>query len=383
MGDVRIVDATLVDLIAAENEQDVYDAVVEGVHRLLPDGLILVSTLRPDGDSMRVVATSGLDGRLSSIAAIFGLDPTTTTYSLADMPPDLEPSYRSGRLERLPHGVYSLALGRLPRAACAAAERLLGIKAVYTVGFSWGDLHYGVLAHRPPEASGSLRRSDAIETLVHQATIAIRRFRAEARAARSAPTSSNVFFTGEPGPALHRGHQWLLAAALNREWERALGYRVEELEGGRFLDLVHPDDLEATLAAMAASRRGSSRSCSSSIATGPRTAAIAGWSGEPFRAAISIYAAARDLTERIEAEQAIRDSESRYRLIADNTADVIWILDAADDALHLREPVRRAPARLHGRGGHPPVHRRGPHPGVGRGGGRPAAAGDRGSRGRR
>ena len=42
-----------------------------------------------------------------------------------------------------------------------------------------------------------------------------------------------------------------------------------------------------------------------------------------------IYAAARDLTDRIEAEQAVRDSEARYRLMADNTADVIWILDLA------------------------------------------------------
>ena len=38
---------------------------------------------------------------------------------------------------------------------------------------------------------------------------------------------------------------------INPEWERTLGYPLAELEGRNFLDFVHPDDLPATLAAMA------------------------------------------------------------------------------------------------------------------------------------
>ncbi len=37
---------------------------------------------------------------------------------------------------------------------------------------------------------------------------------------------------------------------LNPEWEKVLGYPVAELEGRRFLDFVHPDDLPATLNAL-------------------------------------------------------------------------------------------------------------------------------------
>ncbi len=38
---------------------------------------------------------------------------------------------------------------------------------------------------------------------------------------------------------------------LNRQWEVTLGYPLEELEGMRFFELVHPDDLDETLEAVA------------------------------------------------------------------------------------------------------------------------------------
>jgi PAS domain S-box-containing protein len=37
---------------------------------------------------------------------------------------------------------------------------------------------------------------------------------------------------------------------LNKEWESALGYSLEELEGKHLLDFVHPDDMEASRSAM-------------------------------------------------------------------------------------------------------------------------------------
>jgi PAS domain S-box-containing protein len=37
---------------------------------------------------------------------------------------------------------------------------------------------------------------------------------------------------------------------LNKEWESALGYSPVELEGKRFLDFVHPDDMEASIDAL-------------------------------------------------------------------------------------------------------------------------------------
>lgn len=92
---------------------------------------------------------------------------------------------------------------------------------------------------------------------------------------------------------------------LNPEWEAVLGYAVGEMEGMAFLDYVHPDDKEATLAAIASlgnaedvldfenryrHKDGSYRWIE--------------WRSRP-RGNL-IYAAARDVTERKSIEEELR-----------------------------------------------------------------------------
>lgn len=41
-----------------------------------------------------------------------------------------------------------------------------------------------------------------------------------------------------------------------------------------------------------------------------------------------IYASVTDITSRVQTEKALKESEKKYRMIADNTSDVIWVSDA-------------------------------------------------------
>ncbi len=113
---------------------------------------------------------------------------------------------------------------------------------------------------------------------------------------------------------------------LNRAWETTLGYPIEELLQHKFFDFIHPDDIQKTNNAVAQltaqqpvmrfvnryrHKDGSYR--------------FIEWISHPHEHLV--YAAARDITERMEVERVLRESEQKYKLLADNMKDVIWILD--------------------------------------------------------
>ncbi|MEX2556501.1 MAG: PAS domain S-box protein [Actinomycetota bacterium] len=94
---------------------------------------------------------------------------------------------------------------------------------------------------------------------------------------------------------------------LNPEWTRALGYTLDDLTARPFLDFVHPDDVQTTLDEM------------KTLATGAQTLSFENryrckdgtykwmlWNALPVPEERLIYAAARDITERKEAEEEIR-----------------------------------------------------------------------------
>lgn len=88
---------------------------------------------------------------------------------------------------------------------------------------------------------------------------------------------------------------------VNKEWCQTLGYSIEELENHLFLDFVHPDDMEATLQAMA--RLGQNEKIlnfTNRYRTVVGTYKYIEWRSTPLGK--RIYAAARDITERRQKE---------------------------------------------------------------------------------
>jgi PAS domain S-box-containing protein len=95
---------------------------------------------------------------------------------------------------------------------------------------------------------------------------------------------------------------------LNKAWELTLGYSLEELEGSKFLDYVHPDDLEATLHALGDLTE--QKQVVNFVNRYRRKDGAYRWfEWKSIPDGELIYAAARDITERKHMEDALRTRE--------------------------------------------------------------------------
>jgi len=112
--------------------------------------------------------------------------------------------------------------------------------------------------------------------------------------------------------------------SANESWERTLGWSAQELTSRKFIEFVHPDDREVSKREFRLA------------ATAERTTSFVNrcrhrdghwlwieWTSQADPNRHIIYAAARDVTPRIEAEQAQRDAEERFqRAFADSAAGI-------------------------------------------------------------
>jgi len=103
---------------------------------------------------------------------------------------------------------------------------------------------------------------------------------------------------------------------LNPAWEQVLGYPLADLSGASFLDYVHPDDLESTLTAMAQlAQEKPVVSFVNRYRTKSGDYRHIEWRSAPQ--GNQVYAAARDITERLLDEERLAQSERFLKNLVD------------------------------------------------------------------
>src|SRR5262249_41863464 len=115
---------------------------------------------------------------------------------------------------------------------------------------------------------------------------------------------------------------------LNPAWERTLGFPVADILAEPFLNFVHPEDRTATLAELEKLSTGVS-----TIAFENRFRCKDGsyrwllWTATPYPDRRLIYAAGRDITERRQAEESLRESEGLYHSLVEQLPQNVFRKD--------------------------------------------------------
>ena len=114
---------------------------------------------------------------------------------------------------------------------------------------------------------------------------------------------------------------------INNEWTNVLGYELDELEGKLFLDFVHPDDIKPTMEAI--DRLKNNEKVINFV---NRYRCKNGdykyieWRSHPHSKKNIIYAAARDITAKIVAEENLKKVLETQNILLNNVNTQIWYL---------------------------------------------------------
>ena len=113
---------------------------------------------------------------------------------------------------------------------------------------------------------------------------------------------------------------------VNPEWETMLGYTVAELEGRKFLEFVHPEDVQATITAMSRlAEQQQVLNFENRYRCKDGSYRWIEWRSYPEGK--MIYAVARDITRRKQMEEALRKSEQKFRLFVEQSSDGLVFTD--------------------------------------------------------
>jgi PAS domain S-box-containing protein len=122
---------------------------------------------------------------------------------------------------------------------------------------------------------------------------------------------------------------------INSDWTSLFGYTLDELQSRPLRDFIHPDDVEATRAAITrVGSRGSSQKFTSRFQCHDGTFKWLEWSARVEQTSGLTFCQARDITETVEIKQTLVRKEKELKSILESTGIGTVVVDGKGNIIH-------------------------------------------------
>jgi hypothetical protein len=176
--ELQIINDAVVTVSRMQSIDEICSYIGTTIQKVNPEACVGVSLYDPQSNAIQlrtVIKPSGAPERFSNLLETYF--PEIERLSLRESDERINP-YATGKLERVPQGLYGLLAGRVPRNICQQVEEVLNLGEVFAIGFAMGDQPYGGISLLLPEGN-KIEYPAAIETLASHISILLRQRQAE------------------------------------------------------------------------------------------------------------------------------------------------------------------------------------------------------------
>jgi len=286
---------------------DIYRFIGKNLMELVGESMVIINSFDSDTGLFHNRSAIGMGAMKDKILTILGRHPEGTPFKLIKK---ILTKLKSARLIEIHGGIYELMFGKVEKSVCNSLEELYDIRNVFMIGFTLEKKLYGmasIIMHSEIEKE----TCQSIETFAKQASITLQRMRVEKALRESeiryrelANSITDVFF------ALDNDLKY---SYWNKAFQTLTGIPAVEAIGKSIFD-VFPDSNETKKASRIYKKilqtqepqnflnkyRFNNNECFLEIHAYPTTNGI------------SIFA--KDITEKVYSEKALRESEEKLTL---------------------------------------------------------------------
>lgn len=122
-------------------KDDIYQIIGAGLHELVEESVVLINSFEEASGVFHIRAMEGAARHMGHFARMLGVH-NLVGMSLSTND-EAKKELNSGTLKKVPGGLYGLSMGNIPESICSDIEKLLSVREVYAIGFTWGGQLFG------------------------------------------------------------------------------------------------------------------------------------------------------------------------------------------------------------------------------------------------